>query len=223
MTCSNFISLLTDYFDNNLDAADTKAFEDHLRSCGSCKIKFDDTARYIDLIKRVDPVKAPSNFKDELINRSKGEFNGRIGRRSLSRTRIISYGIAAAVLLIFIVLIPDSWYEMQTIETTYVPKIEKKGKGPKRGDPIRELKLNVIKSKVSSLDSIATLFGKDIRITHKTDDQNLPVYAKIKIRKHRYADLTEHLEELFPDSNFPTEPEFSLSRYCDINIKFEIE
>lgn len=66
MNCQGLIRELTNYLDDNLDAATRAELEQHLFKCKKCRIIVDTTRKTIDIFCNSEPVPLPEDVRERL-------------------------------------------------------------------------------------------------------------------------------------------------------------
>ena len=105
--CSEVIEIISQYIDNELDEKERRDFEEHIKSCDSCRTELDEIRHVVELCRDIDEVELPEDFREELHRklvdaRDKGSFNGKVLEVRSKYIKIFS-SIAAGLLLIFFV------------------------------------------------------------------------------------------------------------------------
>ncbi|HLK65271.1 MAG TPA: zf-HC2 domain-containing protein [Bryobacteraceae bacterium] len=67
LTCKDFLSELTDYLDENLDAALRAKLEKHITECPNCWVIADTTRKTIQIYRGMDPVPIPTDVESRLM------------------------------------------------------------------------------------------------------------------------------------------------------------
>lgn len=68
LTCEELVKHLSDYLDNELDEALSRAAQEHLQTCENCQVVLDTTKQTILLYKEHHIVELPSSRKNQLYN-----------------------------------------------------------------------------------------------------------------------------------------------------------
>ena len=71
MECSRAKELLSDYLDGIMDTPSAKALEAHLVGCNGCRQELDALKALISELNRMEPVRAPDDFLDQIHERLK--------------------------------------------------------------------------------------------------------------------------------------------------------
>jgi len=67
LTCKDFLSELTDFLDENLDAEVRAKLEKHMAECPNCWVIADTTRKTIQIYKGMDPYPIPSDVESRLM------------------------------------------------------------------------------------------------------------------------------------------------------------
>ena len=67
LTCKDFLSELSDYLDENLDAEIRAKLEKHMTECPNCWVIADTTRKTIKIYKGMDPYPIPSDVESRLM------------------------------------------------------------------------------------------------------------------------------------------------------------
>ncbi len=67
LTCKDFLSELSDYLDENLDAEIRAKLEKHMTECPNCWVIADTTRKTIKIYKGMDPYPIPSDVEARLM------------------------------------------------------------------------------------------------------------------------------------------------------------
>jgi hypothetical protein len=221
MKCDQVHEAFLDYFDHILDGNQKLRIEEHLSNCKNCKEDFEALKVYHSSVKRLKKVQAPSKLKETIIlglNNPKPKLpkNG----KTLKLIKYIS-GIAAAILVLFYFVAPDSYFKPASFEVIYVERIEKSGKGNEKSSTAPNTKAETIKRKIQELGTMVDDFGGSL--TQKTINKSTGTshLLQIKIFKRKYYEFIKQFNELFPHVSLPENVPFTTSRYCIIEIEIK--
>jgi anti-sigma factor RsiW len=67
LTCKEFLSELSDYLDENVDAEVKARLEQHIALCPNCWVVCDTTKRTIKIYKGMEPYKIPGDVESRLM------------------------------------------------------------------------------------------------------------------------------------------------------------
>ena len=67
LTCKDFLSELSDYLDENIDAGLRAKLEHHMSECPNCWVIADTTRRTIQIYKGTEPVSIPEDVQARLM------------------------------------------------------------------------------------------------------------------------------------------------------------
>ena len=67
LTCKDFLSELSDYLDENVDAEVRAKLERHISECPNCWVIADTTRRTIQIYKGMEPVPIPQDVQSRLM------------------------------------------------------------------------------------------------------------------------------------------------------------
>jgi anti-sigma factor RsiW len=67
LTCKDFLNELSDFLDENLDAAQRAKLERHITECPNCWVIADTTRKTIKIYKGMDPYPIPSDVESRLM------------------------------------------------------------------------------------------------------------------------------------------------------------
>ena len=67
LTCKDFLSELSEYLDENLDAEIRAKLEKHMTECPNCWVIADTTRKTIKIYKGMDPYPIPSDVESRLM------------------------------------------------------------------------------------------------------------------------------------------------------------
>ena len=67
LTCKEFLSELSDYLDENTDAASRAKLEQHIAECPNCWVIHDTTLKTIQIFKGMDPYPIPKDVEARLM------------------------------------------------------------------------------------------------------------------------------------------------------------
>jgi hypothetical protein len=66
VTCTEFLSKLTDYFDERLDAELLSEVKAHVKKCSHCEVVMDTTRKTISIYRENEIVEFPTELRDRL-------------------------------------------------------------------------------------------------------------------------------------------------------------
>ena len=66
MNCDKTRELMILYMDNELEGEELKSFEEHLKSCESCRLELEEITRVIELCAEIPEEDLPETFKEQL-------------------------------------------------------------------------------------------------------------------------------------------------------------
>ena len=67
MPCEKWIGELSEYLDNELDAALKRDLEEHIGRCPNCRVIVDTTRRTIQIYRGCEPYALPSSLHERLL------------------------------------------------------------------------------------------------------------------------------------------------------------
>ena len=67
LTCKDFLSELSDYLDETIDAGSRTKLERHITECPNCWVIADTTRRTIQIYKGMDPYPIPADVESRLM------------------------------------------------------------------------------------------------------------------------------------------------------------
>jgi Putative zinc-finger len=67
LTCKEFLQELSDYLDENVDAAVKAKLEQHIALCPNCWVVCDTTKRTIKIYKGMEPYSIPTDMESRLM------------------------------------------------------------------------------------------------------------------------------------------------------------
>ena len=67
LTCKEFLQELSDYLDENVDAAIKAKLEEHIATCPNCWVVCDTTRRTIKVYKGFEPCSVPADVESRLM------------------------------------------------------------------------------------------------------------------------------------------------------------
>ena len=67
LTCKEFLQELSDYLDENVDAAIKAKLEEHIAKCPNCWVVCDTTKRTIKIYKGMEPCGIPTDMESRLM------------------------------------------------------------------------------------------------------------------------------------------------------------
>ena len=67
LTCKEFLQELSDYLDENVDAAIKAKLEEHIAKCPNCWVVCDTTKRTIKVYKGMEPCSIPTDMESRLM------------------------------------------------------------------------------------------------------------------------------------------------------------
>ena len=69
MSCSEYLELISLYFDNEIDIDDEQRLFEHIEKCPKCKKEFEDMKNILGTLKDTPMIELPDGFHDELIDK----------------------------------------------------------------------------------------------------------------------------------------------------------
>jgi hypothetical protein len=84
MTCAEFETLLADWIDETLPAAERDAFARHLESCASCKALLEDAASAVAFMDRAADVEMPPALVGKILQATNSGWEFKLRSRGLS-------------------------------------------------------------------------------------------------------------------------------------------
>ena len=67
LTCKEFLAELSEYLDENVDAAAKAKLEQHIAQCPNCWVVCDTTKRTIKIYKGMEPYSMPADVESRLL------------------------------------------------------------------------------------------------------------------------------------------------------------
>lgn len=111
MNCTQTIYMVQQYFDHQLTQLERAHFEEHVNGCAACRAEMEAYRNVFSVLEELDREDVPAHFDDAVIARVTAVRRARFARSKASRlrwvgigsqplTRLISYPLAAIVMLI---------------------------------------------------------------------------------------------------------------------------
>lgn len=77
MTCTDFLSQLTDYFDGQIDAELLNEVQKHVRECHHCEVVLDTTSKTISIYREHEIYDFPQDVRERLHSAIMAKCKGR--------------------------------------------------------------------------------------------------------------------------------------------------
>jgi anti-sigma factor RsiW len=72
LTCKELVDLVTDYFEGAMPASERLRFEEHLMSCGGCRIYVEQMRLVVKTLGRLTEDEVPAEAKTQLLKAFRG-------------------------------------------------------------------------------------------------------------------------------------------------------
>lgn len=113
MNCKKTKHIIQQYFDHQLTQLERSHVEEHVKGCAACRTEMEAYRGMFSLLGELDRESVPAHFEDAVISRVMAVRQARLARVKASRmrwvgigsqplTRLISYPLVAAVMLVAI-------------------------------------------------------------------------------------------------------------------------
>lgn len=104
MSCSEYLELISLYFDNEIDIDDEQRLFDHIEKCPKCKQEFEDMKNILGTLKDTPMIDLPDGFHDELIDKLRDtkivEISSKFNQRKVWKKYT---ALAASFVAIFVI------------------------------------------------------------------------------------------------------------------------